>query len=100
MNGLVHPPRRKLPSVSSPACPGPWITPSSEVYSITTILLIVLPPCVVKLIPSRQRTDVGQAGLVRPGPHVIRPGRGQASHAPHWCHRAMIFLTAQPGGSL
>src|SRR5258706_11557790 len=38
--GPVQPPASKPPSGSSPACPGPWMTPSNDMYSMTMSLLI------------------------------------------------------------
>src|SRR5215467_4365554 len=67
MNGPVHPPCWKPPSVSSPACPGPWITPSSEVYSITAILLIAYLLRVVELV---LRSAAPRAGWARSG-HLL-----------------------------
>src|SRR5215467_15772245 len=43
MNPPVQPPCANPPSRSSPACPGAWITPSSDTYS-TTIKLLTRPP--------------------------------------------------------
>src|SRR5262249_38093065 len=68
MNGPVHPPCWKPPSVSSPACPGPWITPSSEVYSITVILLIAY---LLRSLCSSGRSAGPRAGSVRSG-HLLR----------------------------
>src|SRR6516162_2465748 len=78
MNGPVHPPCWKPPSVSSPVCPGPWITPSSEVYSMTAILLMVLSPVVVKFM----RADQPRGGPGKRGPRSADPGSRLAGVVP------------------
>src|SRR5262249_56287875 len=73
MNGPVHPPCWKPPSVSSPACPGPWITPSSEVYSITAILLIVrLLQSFIHPAPARGIHQATSPDVIGPGPVTNR----------------------------
>src|SRR5215472_2193532 len=73
MNGPVHPPCWKPPSVSSSACPGPWITPSSEVYSITVILLIAY---LLRSLSSSGRSAVPRAGSAKPGQLLRRHPAG------------------------
>src|SRR6516164_9856513 len=81
MNGPVHPPCWKPPSVSSPVCPGPWITPSSEVYSMTAILLMVLSPVVVKFMRADQPRGGPEQGEqpLRAGKERLLPGPGAAA---------------------
>src|SRR5215471_11093837 len=107
MNGPVHPPCWKPPSVSSPACPGPWITPSSEVYSITVILLIAY---LLRSTGSPGRSAAPRAGSARSG-HLLRrhpagplTGLWLAQYRHHTVRDtigcAMIFLTSRPGGTV
>src|SRR5262249_25459913 len=49
----VQPPYANPPSRSSPACPGAWITPSSDTYS-TTIKLLTRPPLPLTASPPGQ----------------------------------------------
>src|SRR5215467_9783843 len=81
MNGPVQPPSWKPPSVSSPACPGPWITPSSEVYSITVILLIAY---LLRSTGSPGRSAAPRAGSARFG-HLLRRHPAGPSTGPLAC---------------
>src|SRR5262245_36860941 len=55
MNPPVQPPCANPPSRSSPACPGAWITPSSDTYSTTTKPLTELPSSLTALSRSADR---------------------------------------------
>src|SRR5262249_23518964 len=57
MNPPVQPPCANPPSRSSPACPGAWMTPSSDTYSTTTKLL-TRPPLPLTATPART-ADLG-----------------------------------------
>src|SRR5258708_30678175 len=65
MNGPVQPPRSNPPSGSSRACPGAWMTPSSETYSIAISFLMVVPAFL--LLATRQAPAVGSRPVVAQG---------------------------------
>src|SRR5262249_59995185 len=81
----VQPPYANPPSRSSPACPGAWITPSSDTYS-TTIKLLTRPPLPLTASPPGQLISA---------PCSNRPGRLPAASGP----KLSAPTAARPGRS-
>src|SRR5262249_28342453 len=87
MNLPVQPPYANPPSRSSPACPGAWITPSSDTYS-TTIKLLTRPPLPLTASPPGQLISApcssppgrlpAASGPKLSAPTAARPGRSPA----------------------